>query len=247
MIQERIVLAQIFYGTSLVTVNPTWLNTGDHCAWSGVTCNSDSKKVTALVFEDFGLSGSYPATLNNLSALTALTTDGNVLTGTISNDICSISNIQIDGDETNCPNDVGTSGCCAAVRLTNPSPYLDNFVAVHSGSSNCDSLVGSESNVCTFMKSKANHADIFSAYPDGFPYDAWLEVSGVEEYYITWRPILPITTYYDNAHGPTNLLMSFSSVRNRIDPFLRECFTPHHWHRTTPTGSIQQTTVPGME
>ena len=94
-----------------MTVNPTWLNTGDHCAWSGVTCSSD-KKVTALVLEGLGLAGSYPATLNNLSALTGLTTDGNVLTGTISNDICSISNIQIVGDETNCPNAVGTAGCC---------------------------------------------------------------------------------------------------------------------------------------
>jgi hypothetical protein len=182
MIQERIVLAQIFYGTSLVTVNPTWLNTGDHCAWSGVTCNSDSKEVTALVLEDFGLSGPYPATLNNLSALTGLTTDGNVLTGTISNDICSISNIQIVGDETNCPNNVGTAGCCAAVRLTNPSPYLNEIIASQLGSADCESIaLGSDASVCTFMKSDDNHY-IFGEdqYPDSFPYENWLKVSCYE-------------------------------------------------------------------
>jgi hypothetical protein len=105
------VLSQIFYGTSLMTVNPTWLNTGDHCAWSGVTCSS-GEEVTSLALNGLGLSGPYPENLNNLSALTDLATDGNVLTGTISNDICSISNIQIVGDETNCPNAVGTAGCC---------------------------------------------------------------------------------------------------------------------------------------
>jgi hypothetical protein len=172
------VLSQIFYGTSLETVNPTWLNTGDHCAWSGVTCSS-GEEVTSLALNGLGLSGPYPENLNNLSALTDLATDGNVLTGTISNDICSMSNIQIVGDETNCPNNVGTSGCCAAVRLTNPSPYLNEIIASQLGSADCESIaLGSDASVCTFMKSDDNHY-IFGddQYPDSFPYENWLKVS----------------------------------------------------------------------
>ena len=70
------------------------------------------------MLEDLNLTGDYPSTLNKLSALAALTTDGNGLTGTISEPICGMSGIQIVGDETNCPNDVGTSGCCSAVIIT---------------------------------------------------------------------------------------------------------------------------------
>ncbi len=168
----------MFYGTSLANKNPSWLNTGDHCSWTGVACNAE-KKVTSLVLEDLGLTGDYPATLSKLSALTTLTTDGNALAGTISSGICQMSGISIIGDETNCPNDVGDDGCCSGVRLTSPSPYLSHFVAVHSGSSNCASITGPESKVCTFMENKANHAGIFIDYPNPFPYSQWLEVSHI--------------------------------------------------------------------
>jgi hypothetical protein len=174
ILQERIVLAQIFYDTSMNSDNPTWLTTGDHCTWAGVTCNAD-KQVTSLVLEDLSLTGTYPSTLNKLSALASLTTNGNKLTTNMSNDICSMPGIQIVADETNCPNNVGTSGCCAAVRLVEPSPYLYMFT---NGHADCDSASPSfESGVCSFMKSNSNHADVFTTYPDGFPYDAWLEVS----------------------------------------------------------------------
>ena len=100
-------LAQVFYGTSLNNVNPSWLSSSDHCSWSGVTCNAE-QKVTSLDFEDLGLTGAYPSTLNNLSDLTTLTTEGNNLTGAISSDICSISGIQILADPANCV----IEGCC---------------------------------------------------------------------------------------------------------------------------------------
>jgi hypothetical protein len=170
-------LAQVFYGTSLETTNPAWLNAGDHCTWAGVTCNAD-KQITSLVLEDLGLTGTYPSTLHKLSALTTLATDGNKLTTNMSNDICSMPGIQIVADETNCPNDIGTSGCCAGVRLTDPSPYLDGIIASELGSSTCNELSLSDSHVCSFMKDDDNHY-IFGddQYPDGFPYKEWLKVS----------------------------------------------------------------------
>ena len=127
------------------------------------------------------MTGPFPDSLNKLSDLVALTTDGNSLTGTISTDICSMAGIVITGDETNCPNDVGQSGCCAAVRLTNPSPYLNEIVASELGSSDCGDagiLSTSDSQVCTFMKSDDNHY-IFGddQYPGSFPYEDWLRVS----------------------------------------------------------------------
>ena len=90
--------------------------------------------------------------------------------------MCNIDGLSIVGDETNCPNVFGVSGCCDAVRLTSPSPYLDAIVADNSGSSDCTAVTGDESNVCTFMKNKANH-DVFTSYPESFPYGDWLQVS----------------------------------------------------------------------
>ena len=176
-------LAQVFYGTSLNQVSPGWLDNGDHCGWTGVTCDGSNKKVTSLVMEDLNLTGDYPSTLNKLSALTALTTDGNGLTGEISAPICDMSGIQIVGDETNCPNDVGISGCCSAVRLTDPSPYLDGIVAEELGSSICGDLSSSDSLVCGFMKDDKNHY-IFGddQYPGSFPYADWLRVSYSEDW-----------------------------------------------------------------
>ena len=171
-------LAQVFYGTSLATKNPAWLNTGDHCSWTGVACNAE-KKVTSLVLEDLGLTGDYPATLSKLSALTTLTTDGNALDGTISSGICQMSGISIIGDETNCPNEVGITGCCTAVRLTDPSPYLNGIIANELGSSDCGNIaLSSDANVCSFMKDDDNHY-IFGddQYSNSFPYESWLKVS----------------------------------------------------------------------
>ena len=171
-------LGQIYYGTSLQAVDGEWLNTGDHCAWSGITCSAE-KKVTTVVIEDFGIEGTFPQSLSKLSELTTLTTDGNSLAGTISDGICNKNNIQIVGDETNCPNNVGTDGCCAAVRLTDPSPYLINLVSseMNIDASDCSLLPDLERNVCNFMKDDENHY-VFGdeQYPDSFPYESWLKV-----------------------------------------------------------------------
>ena len=157
------------------TVNPDWLGTGNHCLWTGVTCNDDFQ-VVSFSLDNLGLTGPYPTTLGNLSEMTSLSTLGNGLTGDIPNDVCS-KEAAIVGDETNCPNAFGTSGCCDEIRLTSPSPYLDAIVVSRLGSSDCSSIADYNSDVCTFMRNKANH-DVFDAdqYPSGFPYETWLEV-----------------------------------------------------------------------
>ena len=169
-------LSQIFYGTSLETVNPTWLNTGDHCSWSGVTCNND-EKVTSLALNDLDLTGPFPSNLGKLSALTSLVSTGNSLEGPLAvNDICTSTYIA--GDETNCPNAVDETGCCDVVRMTNPSPYLDRIVESELGTTDCGTLSTSDSSVCNFMRNKASHY-VFDdgQYPAGFPYENWLKVS----------------------------------------------------------------------
>jgi len=54
--------------------------------------------------------------------------------------------------------------------------YLSEFVITEFGTENCASLPGVESSVCTFMKTKANHAVFYNGeYPDGFPFTPWLK------------------------------------------------------------------------
>jgi len=113
-LSERFILAQLFYSTSMATDYPGWLTTGDHCEWSGISCSSD-KHITSVTLQNLNLTGPYPTNLNNLSAMTGLITDGNSLTGVISNDICGMTGIHIEGDASNCPNAVGTEGCCFTV------------------------------------------------------------------------------------------------------------------------------------
>ena len=175
-LKERVALAQIFFSTSLVTVNPTWLNQGDHCSWSGVTCSND-EKVTSLALNNLDLTGPFPSNLGKLSALTSLVSTGNSLEGPLAvNDICT--NTYIAGDETNCPNAVDETGCCDVVRMTNPSPYLDRIVESELGTTDCGTLSTSDSSVCNFMRNKASHY-VFDdgQYPAGFPYENWLKVS----------------------------------------------------------------------
>jgi hypothetical protein len=139
-----------------------------------VTCNADHR-VASLALENIPISGPYPTDLRSLSEMNSLLLSGNSFTGSIPNDLCT-SNPYIAGDETNCPNDLGTSGCCDAVRLTSPSDYLDGLVSSQFGSSDCGTLGSADANVCTFMKNKGSH-DVFLTYPDGFPYLNWLKVS----------------------------------------------------------------------
>ena len=174
-------LAQIYYGTSLQSVDSEWLNTGDHCTWSGVTCN-ENYSVTQLAFNNLDLTGPYPNTLDKLTELTTLSTIGNNLSpGLVSdNNICT--NTAIAADETNCPNAVDETGCCDAVRMTSPSPYIDAIVESELSSADCSTFSeGSrDSGTCIFMRNKDNHY-VFDddQYPDGFPYESWLKVRGI--------------------------------------------------------------------
>lgn len=164
-------------GRMLQVSDFTWQTRDDHCAWTGITCNN-KKKVKTLNLDDLSLSGSYPSTLNKLGALRTLSTTGNAMTGSVSaNGICSANNLSISADETNCPNAVDQTGCCDTIRMTSPSPYIDGIVENVLGSSDCDSLSGSESQVCSYMRNKDHHY-IFNddQYPVGFPYENWLKV-----------------------------------------------------------------------
>ncbi len=76
--------------------------------------------MTSLVLENLSLEGPFPTFLDGLGSLTGLTVSGNAFTGTISDGICSMPSIHIVGDEANCPNAIGTVGCCATVVGSSP-------------------------------------------------------------------------------------------------------------------------------
>ena len=181
----------MFYTTSLETNNPNWLNQADHCYWTGVSCTNN--RVTSLALNDVLISGPYPSDLRDLVEMTSLSLSGNNLIGTVPNNLCS-SSLTLTGDETNCPNDIGVTGCCDNVRLTYPeSGYLSGVVSARFGTSDCVALGASseEGEVCTFMKDRGNH-DVFLTYPEGFPYANWLKVRNcyVREGEITLKNIM---------------------------------------------------------
>lgn len=57
--------------------------TGSECTWAGVTCSVGEANVTALNLSANNLTGSLPATLNDLTQLRTLSVSNNQLTGTI--------------------------------------------------------------------------------------------------------------------------------------------------------------------
>ena len=152
---------------------PNWVGSGNHCEWNGVTCDVNYR-VTSVSLENNLISGGYPSDLRSLSELSNVDLSGNALTGSVPSALCDSTSVTITGDETNCPNAVGISGCCDAVRLTSPSPYLNGIVESQLGSSVCGD--DADGNACSFMESKANH-DVFTSYPADFPYENWLQVS----------------------------------------------------------------------
>lgn len=168
----------MYYSTNLNSDFPGWLaRTSDHCNWNGVECTNE--RVTSISLENLSLSGPFPTYLSDIAGLRSLSLSGNNLDASMgaSSDICTMNDLSITGDENNCPNNVGTSGCCASVKLTSPhSDYLNGIVASRLGTSDCNNIIGSDSYVCTFMESRDNH-DVFQIDPNDFPYDAWLEVS----------------------------------------------------------------------
>jgi Leucine-rich repeat (LRR) protein len=73
------------------THNQNWLQTNTPCSWDGVTCNSGT--VTELSLSFFGLSGSIPADLGDLSNLTSLDLGGNYLSSSIPPELGKLSNL----------------------------------------------------------------------------------------------------------------------------------------------------------
>lgn len=64
--------------------NANWMGAaGTECTWAGVTCDAAQSHVTALRLNFNSLKGSVPATLGNLTALTALNLRQNELSGPI--------------------------------------------------------------------------------------------------------------------------------------------------------------------
>ena len=99
----------------------------------------------------------------------------------VSNDLCTRSTsteLHIYGDTANCPNAFDTAtgqyvdGCCDTL-LFDTDTYLQNFVSVAFGNGDCTKLVGTEVEVCSFMRNKANHALFNQGYPYNFNGNVW--------------------------------------------------------------------------
>ncbi|XP_057513991.1 receptor-like kinase TMK4 [Actinidia eriantha] len=60
---------------------PSGWNGSDYCSWTGVNCDTASKRVTDISLASKSLSGSLPSDLNRLSSLKSLSLQGNSLFG----------------------------------------------------------------------------------------------------------------------------------------------------------------------
>ena len=151
-----------------------------------MTC-SDLFGIEQLALQNNQMSGPFPTDLINFGNLTTFSTAGNSLVGTIPDDVCTKSladELFVTGDSTNCPNDFDASvgvyleGCCDSI-LIDVDLYLTEFATAILGDSDCANLVGTESNVCSYMTNKANHDIFTNGYPVDFAGDvwSWLKVS----------------------------------------------------------------------
>ncbi|GAB3888943.1 beta strand repeat-containing protein [Spirosoma agri] len=75
------------------TRNDNWLSGCSPCGWYGVTCDGNNR-VTGINLIGNNLSGTLPASLSALSALTSLELGANTLTGGIPTGIGSLTNLQ---------------------------------------------------------------------------------------------------------------------------------------------------------
>jgi len=192
-LKEREIVLRMYLnnGGTVWTHNSDWLGSDSHCDWYGVTCSTVSS-IIELDLEYNALVGPFPD-LTQLDKLRSLKIQGNSLTGSVPNEICSLStssyNLYLYGDSSNCPNDVDVngdfmSGCCDEV-LIEVDLYLQTFAEDVLGSSNCNSLVDAvEIGVCNYMSNKDNH-DIFvgGQYPIDFTGSSvweYLRVSALE-------------------------------------------------------------------
>ena len=83
---ERQALIDIYNGTNggTWTTNTNWNSGGGtECTWFGVTCNGAGDTVTGIDLNTNNLTGSLPATLNNLTGLVTFYAYNNLLTGSI--------------------------------------------------------------------------------------------------------------------------------------------------------------------
>jgi len=84
---ERQALTDIYNGTGgagWTDNSGGWVGfVGDECTWFGVTCNGAGDTVTAIDLNANNLTGSLPATLNNLTGLVTFYVNDNPLTGPI--------------------------------------------------------------------------------------------------------------------------------------------------------------------
>ena len=84
---ERQVLLDIYTqtnGVNWVGVTPAWAGAaGTECSWGGVTCDVGQSAVTEITLSRKNLTGSLPASLNQLTSLRRLDLSGNRLAGVI--------------------------------------------------------------------------------------------------------------------------------------------------------------------
>ncbi|TXG47625.1 hypothetical protein EZV62_026919 [Acer yangbiense] len=71
-----------------------WSTSSSICTWIGVTCGVHHHRVTVLNISNFGLAGTIPPQLGNLSSLRVLDLSVNQLSGTIPSSIFQISSLE---------------------------------------------------------------------------------------------------------------------------------------------------------
>ncbi|KAK0579743.1 hypothetical protein LWI29_030788 [Acer saccharum] len=83
---------RIYDPTNLLAKN--WSTSSSICTWIGVTCGVRHHRVTVLNISNFGLAGTIPPQLGNLSSLRVLDLSVNQLSGTIPSSIFQISSLE---------------------------------------------------------------------------------------------------------------------------------------------------------